>query len=257
LLWWLAQQQVLKELVGNIRQNFDKKAARYFFSFAGVTVLTSLLNSMVVLVLRGTIVQKYELAGVGIFDAAWTLCVTYLSLLTSSFSTFYLPKLSSLQDRQQIRDLMQRTFLLVSVVSPLVIVTMILLKKQIVILLFSSEFLPSLSLLRWLLIADYFKMLSFVLAHPMLAFNQLKVFFWTEIVWGTGLLVGCYWSVANSNNLEGIGIIVLCCYLSYFIFMIWFAWKKYGFVPSIKASFLSAIGLLLVITTSYFSWNMT
>jgi O-antigen/teichoic acid export membrane protein len=254
LIWWLVQQQALRGLVGNIRANFDKQAAQYFFSFAGVTILTSLMNSLLVLVLRGAIVQKYELATVGIFDAAWTLCVTYLSLLTNSFGTFYLPKLSSLRSKQEIRDLMQRTLLLATVISPLFIIAMIILKRQIILMLFSPEFLPSLSLLRWLLIADYFKMLSFVLAHPMLAFNHLKLFFWSELIWTVGLLAGSYYSIVMSNNLDGIGISVVVCYATYLVFTFWFGWKKYDFLPTKSTLLFSLLGLSLILGTSYFTF---
>lgn len=255
LLWWLLRQQVLKELVGNISQNFDKKAARYFFSFAGVTVLTSLLNSAMVLTLRGVIVQKYELTGVGIFDAAWTLCVTYISLITSAFGTYYLPTLSKLTDKQDIRDLIQKVLLFTAVVSTVVIVVLTLLKKELIVLLFSAEFTPSLNLLRWLLIADYIKLLSWVLAFPMLAFSHLRVYFISELLSNLGLLGVCYWSLENSSSLEGIGIAVLTLYSCYLFFTLWFVWRYYLFLPTLKTALASGFGLVAVVGAAGYSWH--
>ncbi|XHR85597.1 MAG: oligosaccharide flippase family protein [Gloeotrichia echinulata GP01] len=256
--FWLWRKKYLQPLLHNLRNSFDKVSARYFFSFAGVTVVTSLFQSLIMLGIRGIIVQKYSLAEVGIFDAAWTLCGTYLSLITGAFSTYYLPTLSQLEDRQLIRNLMQRTLLLIAIISTIIIVGMICLKQQIVSLLFSHDFIPSLSLIRWLLIADYLKMLSFVLAFPMLAFTHLKLFFLTELLWNGGLMLGCYRSLTTStlHNLEGIGISVLCCYASYLVFTLWFAWDKYKFLPSISTASVSILGFLLVLATSAYTWNI-
>jgi PST family polysaccharide transporter len=204
---------------------------------------------------RGIIVQKHSLAEVGIFDAAWTLCGTYISLITGAFSTYYLPTLSQLEDRQLIRDMIERTLLFIAIISTVVIVGMIFLKQQIVTLLFSREFIPSLSLIRWLLIADFFKMLSFVLAFPMLAFKHLKIFFWTEIFWNATILFGCYWSLTRLDSLEGIGISILACYISYLIFTLWFVWDRYKFLPSITTASVSLIGFLFVLAASAYTWN--
>jgi O-antigen/teichoic acid export membrane protein len=254
--FWLWRNEHLKALLYRIQNSFDNASARYFFSFAGVTVVTSLFQNLVLLGIRGIIVQKHSLTEVGIFDAAWTLCGTYLSLITGAFGTYYLPTLSQLEDRQSIRNLIQKTLLFISIISSAVIVGMILLKKEIISLLFSSEFIPGLSLIRWLLIADYFKMLSWVLAFPMLAFNHLKLFFWTEIIWNTAILMGSYWSIAKLDSIEGIGILILGCYVSYLVLALWFVWKKYSFLPSMSTASVGIIGFLFVLAASAFAWNL-
>jgi len=254
--FWLWRKKYLQPLLHNLRNSFDKVSARYFFSFAGVTVITSLFQSLIMLGIRGIIVQKYSLAEVGIFDAAWTLCGTYISLITGAFSTYYLPTLSQLEDRQLIRNLMQRTLLFIAIISTVVIVGMIFLKQQIISLLFSHDFLPSLSLIRWLLIADYLKMLSWVLGFPMLAFKHLKLFFWTEIFWNAGIFLGCYWSLTTLDSLEGIGICIFACYVSYLVFTLLFVWDKYKFLPSITTACVSIFGFLLVLVTSAYTWNI-
>jgi O-antigen/teichoic acid export membrane protein len=254
-IWWLWRQKLLAELFGKIGASFDRPAARYFFSFAGVTVITSLLNSSIVLILRGLIVKKYDLAGVGIFDAAWTLCVTYISLISGAFGTYYLPTLSKLTDRQEITDLIQRVLLFIAIISAIAIAGIILLKKQIILLLFSADFTPSLSLLRWLLIADYLKMLSWVLAFPMLAFSHLRLFFITEVIWNLIMLVGFYLAIEYSNSLEGIGLSVLFSYITYLMFTLWFVWKYYQFIPNLKTVSIAIVGSILVLAVSKLTWN--
>jgi O-antigen/teichoic acid export membrane protein len=253
---WLWQKKYLQILVHNLRSSFDKASARYFFSFAGVTVVTGLFQSLIMLGIRALIVQKHSLAEVGIFDAAWTLCVTYMGLITGAFSTYYLPTLSQLKDIQTIRDTMERTLLFIAIVSAVVLVPLIFFKRHVILLLFSPDFLPSLSLLRWLLVANYLKMLSFVLAHPMLAFNKLKMFFVTEIIWNTGIMLGCYLSLTTSDGLEGIGISVLACYASYLLFTLWFSWSCYKYFPSVLTILSVSVCFLLVLFTSVFTWNL-
>jgi PST family polysaccharide transporter len=122
------------------------------------------------------------------------------------------------------------------------------------VLLFSAEFTPSLNLLRWLLIADYLKLLSWVLAFPMLAFSHLRLYFVSELVANIGLLGVCYWSLENSNSLEGIGIAVLTLYSCYLFFTLWFVWRYYLFLPTFKTALASGFGLAAVLGAAGYSW---
>jgi O-antigen/teichoic acid export membrane protein len=253
--YWLWRNKHLQLIFYKIRNSFNKNSARYFFSFAGVTVFAGLFQNLIVLGIRGIIVQKYSLTEVGIFDSAWTLCGTYISLIAGAFGTYYLPTLSQLEDRQLIRNQIQRTLLFIAIISSIVIVGMILLKKEIIILLFSSDFIPGISLIRWLLIADYFKLLSWVLGFPMLAFNHLKLYFWTELILSSFILLGSYCSLTILNSIEGIGISILICYFSYLVLTLWFAWKAYKFFPSITTSSVVLIGLSFVLGASILTWT--
>ena len=180
---------------------------------------------------------------------------SYISLITGAFGTYYLPTLSKLTDKQDIRDLIQRVLLFTAVVSTAVIVVLTLLKKELILLLFSAEFTPSLNLLRWLLIADYIKLLSWVLAFPMLAFSHLRLYFISEVVANVGLLGVCYWSLANSSSLEGIGMAVLTLYSCYLLFTLWFVWQYYRFLPTLKTALASGFGLVAVLGAAGYSWH--
>ena len=69
--------------------------------------------------------------------------------------------------------------MIILLVAPLI--TLVILGKSLVVsILYSKEFLPSFDIIQWMLIGDYFKAVGWVLATPMLAFADLRMFFWTE-----------------------------------------------------------------------------
>lgn len=251
------REKWLNPLIANFRPQFDKKAAKHFYNIASTTLVTGLITTGTLLVVRTMIIRYGGFSSAGIFDVAWMLSMTYMTLLSGSFGTYYLPTLSGINDIKTRNTLMQDLFrILLLLVIPL-ITTVIVLKPLIITILYTHEFTPALKIIRWMLIGDYFKICSWVLAMPMLAYGDMKPFFWTELFWNIGFLIISYSGLFYYNNMQFIGIAFLICYALYFAYTIYYAHNKHN--VALKSHSLAHwfLGLILIIVVSWQTWGAT
>ena len=75
------------------------------YSFALSTLLVGLIGSGTVLLIRSAYVGAGGVASGGLFDAAWTISMSYVTLLLSSFGLYYFPTLSGTAGAQRIASL--------------------------------------------------------------------------------------------------------------------------------------------------------
>ncbi len=240
----------LQPIVTAMRAPFERSLAQYFFKFAGVTFITGLAVSGIQLLIRAMIVADFGLAGVGIFNAAWTMSMTYVTLVVTALTTYYLPTLSATHDVAERTLLMQRVFRFVTVTITPLIIGVMLFKPLVIRLLFAPEYLPATKIMHWMLIGDYFKVTSWVFAMPMLAYADLKAFFWSELVVYICFLGMTIIAVKYFNSVEGVGISFLLMYIGYSMFTWWYARSKYQLRLG-KSSFGWFIGLSVILVVSF------
>lgn len=240
----------LQPIMAAFHAPFERSLAQYFFKFAGVTFITGLAVSGIQLLIRAMIVADFGLAGVGIFNAAWTMSMTYVTLVVTALTTYYLPTLSATHDVAERTLLMQRVFRFVTVTITPLIIGVMLFKPLVIRLLFAPEYLPATKIMHWMLIGDYFKVTSWVFAMPMLAYADLKTFFWTELTIYASFLALSMISLKYFNSLTGIGISFLVMYLGNSMFTWWYARSKYQLRLG-KSSLAWLVGLCMILIVSF------
>lgn len=240
----------LQPIVAMFRAPFERELVQSFLRFAGVTFVTGLAVSGIQLLIRAMIVADFGLAGVGIFNAAWTMSMTYVTLVVTALTTYYLPTLSATHDAAERTLLMQRVFRFVTITITPLIVGVIIFKPLVIRLLFAPEYLPATKIMHWMLIGDYFKVTSWVFAMPMLAYADLKAFFWTELLVYICFLGMTIIAVKYFNSVEGVGISFLLMYIGYSMFTWWYARSKYQLRLG-KSSLAWLVGLCMILIVSF------
>jgi O-antigen/teichoic acid export membrane protein len=237
--------------------SFHPDSLRHFFSIAGTMLFTQILTEGTVLAVRALIVRHGGLAGAGIFAVAWTLSLTYMMLILTSFGTYYLPTLSQTSDPGDRVVLMRRVIRLSTLLMVPLVTSVIVLKPLVINVLYSGEFVASLEIIRWMLIGDYFKVIAWVIAMPVLAYADMKVFLWMELLWNAGFLTFSALSLFNFGSVQGIGVSFLLMYVAYLAFYWHYVRSRYGLslTRPIVGSWL--LGLVLVVGASWYSWSDT
>ncbi len=249
------KEKWLNPLILNFRPQFDKNAIKYFSRVSGTTLITGLIATGTLLIIRGMIVQYGGLASAGIFDVAWALSMTYVMLLLGSFGTYYLPTLSGINDIQTRITLIKKLFRLSILFIVPLIVSLIVLKPLVIQLLYSDKFIPALEIIRWMLIGDYFKVVGWVLAMPVLAYADMKVFFWTELLWNGGFLVLSTLAIFFYKDLQGIGIAFIILYFFISVYYLYYVYSKHQ-LPITKTLLKPWFyGLILIILASLQTWS--
>ena len=230
---------------------------RYFVSFSATLMGTGLMLQGTVLAIQAVVANQMTIAAVGVFSAGWALSTRYLSLVTNSFGTYYLPTLTGVRDAVERDSLicnMQRVVILL--LTPL-LVLLIAFKPMVVRLLYTEDFLPAVDIIQWMLIADYLRFSAWTVGMLLLSERQLKVFFWKEILLQLFLLGGSICAVMVFQRLEGIGIAYLTTMTANLLFLVWYARRRYRFTVRKDVFFYWISGLLIVLGTSLAYWRST
>jgi O-antigen/teichoic acid export membrane protein len=181
-LWMIARHRAtLRTWIDGQGRWWSWPAARHFFSISGAMMATGLLGSMIVIGLRAHVIRVEGLNSAGWFDAAWTISMRHVTLVLSSLQTYYLPALARARDAEERSAQMARVLMVTTAIMAPLVTVVAAANPLVLALLYSDAFRPAGALLRWTLVGDYLKVTSWVLAMPMLAVADMKVFLATDL----------------------------------------------------------------------------
>lgn len=230
---------------------------RYFFTIAGTTFLTGMIGTGTLFAVRTMLVKEGGLYQAGLFDLAWSLSGSYVMLLLASFGTYYTPTLSQAAGKTERAALVRRVIRLSTLLMIPMIVSVVVVKPLLVRALYSGEYIPSLKMVRWMLIGDYLKITSWVLAIPVIVNGDMKLYFWTEVFWYMGFLVLSALSILYFGELQGIGVAFIALYFTLVVYYLQYVRRVYELHLSRDLLLPWLIGFSVVIVSSMQNWNST
>lgn len=234
---------------------FDAGAAGGFLRLAATMVFLGVVATAVPLALRALVVRRYGLPGAGLFDVAWTISMNYVLLALASFTTYYVPSLSRLDEPHDRQALIHRVVrLTIILMVPLVVATTVL-KPVAVRVLYASAFVPALDIIRWMLIGDYFRVTSWVFALTMIAYADVKTLIWTELVWGALQVGGAAFAILSLNALQGVGANFLFVHGTYLVYILAYVTSRRHFALDRATARAWLIGLGLILAASAHTWS--
>lgn len=170
-----------------------------------------------------------SLADVGLYSAGYNIANTYVFLIFSSMSTDYVPRLSAASNsNSSLSDIINKqAILLVTLIAPIIIIFIVLI-KEIVILLYSADFLPVIGMIEWIMFGMLFRAISWAISFSFIARGNSKVFFFNELIINIISLslnvVGYVWL-----GFTGLGLSFIATYLIYGIQLLYIGRKQFGF----------------------------
>lgn len=178
---------------------------------------------------RAFISNYGNIADVGLFIAGSAIVTQYIDVILSSMSTDYMPRLSAVSsDKDVFNEIINRQIkLMVTMILPFIIL-FIVFARELVVILYSSEFLAIISMIEWMMLSMFFRAISWCLSFSFVAKGESKFFFWNEVVTAIYSLL---FSMAGYffAGFMGLGIAFLLTYLSYTVQLYIFAKRKFDF----------------------------
>lgn len=246
----------LQTALGHFRYLLRREAACHFFKIAGSMLVVSQIGNIAFLGVLAQIGQAGGLAAVGVFNSAWNLSMTYVMLVLTSFSTYYLPTLSHAHETAVRDALMRNVFRLsVFVMIPL-ITTIVVFKPLVIITLYSAEFEPALAIIRWMLIGDYLKVTSWIMGMPALAYADMRTYLLTDAAWYAGFFGLSLISLNVFHSVEGVGLVFGLLYAAYLLFYLFYVGRKFNFHLPPASVRLWWGGFLIILGASLTTWNV-
>lgn len=212
-----------------------------------IMMLSGFVTTGVVYLIRIYISQNGGLKQVGLYTAAWSILNGYVSMIFTAMGTDYFPRLSAVhQDNIEIKRLVnEQAEVAILILGPILILFSSIL-PEIVQLLFTSEFLPIVSLIQWALIGIFFKAASWSIAFIILAKGDKKIFLISEISINVIILLSNI-IFYRFFKLAGIGSAFSLSYLIYLILILLIVRTKYNF--SFARSFVKLFFVQLSLTS--------
>ncbi|TDX00062.1 O-antigen translocase [Dinghuibacter silviterrae] len=198
---------------------FDKGMAIKLSKYSLMTLVSSITGPLSQIFLRNMVISKLGIDSAGYWQAMMRISDGYLLLITTSLLTYYLPKLSGLHSREELRH---EIFFGYKIIVPVVLASCMViyfLRYIIVRVLFTKAFLPMETLFFWQLLGDFFKITAYVLAFLMLAKSMTRIYILTEVMFSAGYVLLGYLCV-DYFKLSGITIAFAANYFIYLLVML-------------------------------------
>lgn len=196
--------------------SFDRKISKNLFSYSAMAITSAIMVPTSQFIIRDYIGTTQGLDQAGYWQGVWYISTTYLLIVTTTLSTYYLPRLSEIKNKYELKKEIiygYKILLPIVISSGLIIYN---LRDFIINLLFTDNFLPMRTLFMWQIIGDTFKISSWILAYIMLAKAMTKIFIISEILFSTTFtLISCYF--INSEGTIGATYAYCLNYLIYFV----------------------------------------
>lgn len=224
-----------------------------FLRVALPSLLSLFLTLGSVLIVRSYIVRLYGLEGAGQFDAAWSISAMYLALFLTSLQSYLLPELSQVGAGVEMHSALAKAFHFSLLISLPLITCLVVMKPLIVFVLFSHEFLPSLDVLRWVLIGDFIRVLGWVISTALVARADMKGFALAEGLWSITFM--SFSLLLLSHGLEWVGLAYLVSYMTYLAFLAWRLRTCHGVLLGGRRLVYWLLGFVTVAFTAWICWN--
>jgi len=203
----------------------DKESLLKLSKFSLMAIVSVLTVPVSHIVVRNYIGGNLSWDDAGYWQGIWYISSMYLMVITTSLGVYYLPKLSEIQDKKELKKEIYSGY---KVIMPIVIVLALaiyLLKEYVILIAFSENFMPMMELFLWQLIGDVIKIASWLLGYITLAKAMTKTYITLEI-FGSLSFVGLSIYFIDIFGLVGITYAFTINYIIYLFIMI-FIFRRY------------------------------
>lgn len=233
---------------------------RIFLRLGLPFMAAGLMQTAVQLWIRVSVSDQLGIEAVGHFQAAWTISMQYIGFVLGAMGADYYPRLTSvIHDKIAASQLVNEQTEVALLLSGPIFIALIGLAPWVIHLLYSSDFTPAIEILRWQILGDVLKVVSWPMGFVILASGAGKTFFWTETT--TMLLMGgIIVNLIPQFGLQITGIAFLASYIYLLPVVYLLAWRRLNFKWTNTIFWLFLLILFLIISNmvvaKYTEWGV-
>ncbi|NMM06714.1 MAG: O-antigen translocase [Polaromonas sp.] len=215
-------------LVGSVQQPWfrlkywwgatDSAHLKGIGGYVAMAVTTALTVPVSLLMVRNILIAQVGWEQAGHWQAVWKISEVYLGVITMALSTYFLPKLASLEGAGAILKEIKTTAKIVMPIVLLLAIAVYLLRDVAISLIFTEAFRPARELFAIQLVGDVVKIMSWLYAYPMLSRGATKWFMGSEIAFSIMFVLLAYVFVAK-YGVHGANFAYTANYCLYLLFL--------------------------------------
>lgn len=196
----------------------DGETVRLLSKFIVMAVVTAAVTPLAQMLIRSHLIDSFDVAHAGYWDATNKISVIYLALVTTTLSLYYLPRISEVKDDNVLRKEIGDAFKLIVPVVSVIALTIYLLRDILIRILFSPDFQEVSTLMGWQLVGDVIKTASWLLGYVLVGKAMMKMVVATEIIFAATLYFLTLFST-HEYGFKGAAIAYAINYVFHFITM--------------------------------------
>jgi PST family polysaccharide transporter len=150
------------------------------FSLMGLTA--ALLGPASHIYIKNYLGESLGWDSAGLWQGIWYISTTYLMVVTTALSIYYLPRLSEIKDKQELKKEIFSGYKLIMPIVTLLALGIYIFRILAIKLLFTDSFMAMEPLFIWQLVGDVLKIGSWLLSFVMLAKAMIKIYIVTELI---------------------------------------------------------------------------
>ena len=209
------QWVTLKNFFGQINPEAFKSIGKYVL----MAMTSALVMPVSLLIVRNLLVQHVGWEDAGLWQAVWKISEVYLGVITIALSTYYLPKLSQINEMDHImREITTTAKTIIPMVS-LIALAIYLSRDILIAVLFTNEFREARDLFAIQFFGDIIKIIAWLYAFPMLSRCAVKWYIGTEVFFGAVFTLLSY-TLIPVYGLSGANYAYLFSYILYGLLII-------------------------------------
>lgn len=222
------------------------------FMVAGLVVMLGQL------VVRSMVQNELGTDSLGYFQASWAISTTYIGFVLTAMGTDYYPRLTAvIHDRNEANRLVnEQTEVAILLAGP-VLLAMLSLAPWVIQLLYTDEFKPATAILRWQILGDVLKIISWPLGFIILASGKGTVFMLKEAA-VIGVFVLVTWVLLPYLKVESAGVAFFVMYIVnvFILFLITYGITGFSWKNKVKRDIiiLAVLALITAIAGHYSDW---
>lgn len=244
IISWFYSQRLSVETVP-LKSAEVYKESKSMLKMGLMISLSGLITVAASYIIRAYIGRTGSLEDVGLYSAGFAIIGSYVGLIFTAMGTDYYPRLSAVAGNQkQANELItQQAETALLILGP-ILCAFLIFAKWVVVLLYSTQFIPVSGMIQWAALGMYFKAASWTIGFLFLAKGESKLFFWNELIASGYMLL---FNVIGYNllKLNGLGISFLVGYALYLIQVYFITHKLYAFTFGKRFVLLISIHVLL------------
>lgn len=171
------------------RSDVDWNIVKLLARFSIMTIVSTFVVQFAQFNVRTYVGQEVSPDAAGIWESVNRISSMYLMIITTSISTYYLPRLAEIRENEILRREILKTMKLV--LPPLMVACglIYLFRDLIIWILFTKEFGAARDLFAMQMVGDFFKIASWLIAFLFWAKAMTRQFIFTEIIFSAGYIV--------------------------------------------------------------------
>jgi PST family polysaccharide transporter len=212
-------------------------------------MLSGLVTMAGHLAVRALVQRELGAEALGQFQAAWSIGMTYLGFVLAAMGTDYYPRLTAaIRDHATAARLVNEQTEVALLLCAPILLAMLGLAPWVIHLLYSADFGPAVEILRWQLLGDILKVMSWPLGFVLLASGAGKTYVLTESlgigVFVLGVLIGL-----PLIGIKATGVAFLALYVAYLPITWWFGGRRINFrwTRAVKVQALAVMAAAAVV----------